>query len=222
MRLDLATSTGWLLWGLAFLPVVAGMAHAGKDATPAEIRAFFAGKKMKVLTFFGYSGAGYEDPEAMRAAASKVLDELDPKTTIVNIGATAEGIGAVYELAKRKGFATTGIVSTQARDNAVPISPHVDTTFFVKDDTWGGFVAGSEALSPTSRAMVENSDILVAIGGGDVVRDELTAAKRLGKTIRFIPADMNHQAARDKAAKKGQPVPTDFRGSAAQVAPAAR
>ena len=29
-----------------------------KDATPEEIRAFFKDKKMKVLTFLGYSGAG--------------------------------------------------------------------------------------------------------------------------------------------------------------------
>jgi hypothetical protein len=32
-----------------------------KDATPEEIRTFFKGKKMKVLTFLGYSGAEYEN-----------------------------------------------------------------------------------------------------------------------------------------------------------------
>jgi len=87
----------------------------------------------------------------------------------------------------------------------------------VKDETWGGFLSGGTELSPTSRAMVENSDVLVAIGGGDVVRDELLAAKRLGKSVRFIPADMNHAAARKKAADKGQPAPADFRGSASAV-----
>ena len=34
---------------------------------------------------------------------------------------------------------------------------------------------------------------------GEVARDELTAAKKMGKQIRFIPADMNHQIARDRA-----------------------
>ena len=211
------TSLGWMVWGLSLVPLVIGTAVASQEKTPEEIRAFFAGKKMKVLTFFGYSGAGYEDPASMRATASAVLDEFDPKTTIVNIGATEEGIGAVYEIAKRKGFTTTGIVSTQARDQNVPLSPHVETIFFVKDDTWGGYLPDGTELSPTSRAMVENSDVLVAIGGGDVVRDELTAARRLGKPVRFVPADMSHAAAREKAAKKGHPAPTEFDGSAAKA-----
>ena len=47
--------------------------------------------------------------------------------------------------------------------------------------------------------MVENSDIIVDIGGGEVARDELVAAKRLGKKVRFIPADMNHHKARESA-----------------------
>jgi hypothetical protein len=51
-------------------------------------------------------------------------------------------------------------------------------------------------------------------GGGEVTRDELTAAKRSGKDVRVFPADMNHALAREKALKRGQPVPTDFRGAA--------
>jgi len=37
---------------------------------------------------------------AMLASAERVMSEFDPAGTIVNIGATPEGIGAVYELAK--------------------------------------------------------------------------------------------------------------------------
>lgn len=217
MRGAIVTSAALAMLSLALVPLVVGAVRASEEASADEVRAFFARKKMKVLTFFGYSGAGYEDAAAMRARASSILDEFDPKTTIVNIGATEEGIGAVYEIAKQKGFATTGIVSTQARDQKVALSPHVDTVFFVKDATWGGYLPGGTELSPTSRAMVENSDVLVGIGGGDVVRDELTAARKLGKSIRFVPADMNHAAAREKAAKKGQPAPTEFGGSAAKA-----
>jgi threonine dehydratase len=65
--------------------------------------------------------------------------------------------------------------------------------------------------------MVENSDVLVAIGGGDVARDELRVAKQAGKRVQFIAADMNHAAAIEKAAKKGQPAPTAFGGSAAEA-----
>jgi hypothetical protein len=36
-----------------------------REATSEEIRAFFKGKNMKVLTFLGYSGAEYENKAAM-------------------------------------------------------------------------------------------------------------------------------------------------------------
>jgi hypothetical protein len=47
-----------------------------------------------------------------------------------------------------------------------------------------------------------------------VTRDEMLAARKAGKRITFVPADMNHKIAREKARSKGQPEPTDFRGSA--------
>jgi len=185
-----------------------------REATPAEVHAYFKSQHKTVLTLLGYSAADYEDKAALISQVTEILDRSDPRTTIVNIGATPDGIGVVYELAKKKGFATTGIVSTQARESKASLSPCVDVVFFVKDASWGGFLEGTERLSPTSTAMVEVSDRLVAIGGGDVTRDELTAAKRAGKDVRFIAADMNHAIARERALKRGQPVPTDFRGAA--------
>jgi hypothetical protein len=199
------------LWAACALP------SPPREATPEEIRTFFQARNKTVLTFAGYSGAEYEDRAAMLEQAARVLDQEDPKTTIVNGGATAVGIGAVYEIAKRKGFLTTGIVSTQARESQAELSPYVDVVFFVKDETWGGFLPETETLSPTSKAMVENSDRIFAIGGGEVARDEMIAARRSGKKVEFIPADMNHRIAREKALKKGQPAPTDFRGAAASL-----
>ena len=207
-----------MLWlAIAFGGFALAATEAGRavqTATPQEVKRYFQQSGMRVLTFAGYSGAGYEDADRMLAEAMAILARYDPKKTIVNIGATADGIGAVYPLARKKGFRTTGIVSTQARDNNVPLSPSVGRVFFVPDETWGGFVAGTRRLSPTSIAMVESSDVMVAIGGGDVTRDEITAAKELGKEVRFIPADMNHQKAIDTARRKGTPEPTDFRGPA--------
>ena len=150
----------------------------------------------------------------MIEAATRVLAEFDPGKTIVNIGATPDGIGAVYELAKKKGYRTSGIVSSQAKKSNVALSPCVDVVFYVTDDSWGGLLPGTNVLSPTSAAIVESSDVLVAIGGGEIARDELAAAKRLGKQVRFIPADMNHRIATDKARKDGKPAPADFRGAA--------
>lgn len=184
------------------------------DARPADVVEFFARDGRTVLTFTGFSGSGYEDRAAMLRHAGRVLQQFDPRRTIVNIGATAAGIGAVYELAKRRGFATTGIVSMEAKRVAAELSPCVDHVFYVDDETWGGCLPGTRTLSPTSAAMVAVSARLVAIGGGEVTRDELLAARALGKPVTFIAADMNHVAAVKKAAGSGQPLPTDFRGAA--------
>lgn len=188
-----------------------------REASVDEVRTFFQKQDRRVVTFVGFSGAGYEDEPAMLAHATAILDEYDPAKTIVNIGATAEGIGALYLVAKQRGFMTTGIVSTQARDEHVALSPAVDHVLFVRDATWGGKLPDSDRLSPTSTAMVENSDVLIGIGGGEIGRDEMLAARRAGKTVRFVPADMNHRAAIEKAQKKGKPAPTDFRGAVAEA-----
>lgn len=180
--------------------------------SPQQAKAFFARRGKAVLTFVGYSGAGYEDAERMLEEARNVLSVHSPRKTIVNIGATVDGIGQVYAVAKHMGFETTGIVSTQAKKYGAELSPHADRVFYIEDESWGGFLDGTKKLSPTSDAMVACSDVVVAIGGGAVGRDEMVAARKRGKTIKFIPADMKHKTAIEKARKKGEPIPTDFRG----------
>ena len=184
-----------------------------EEKTPQQVHEFFRAQHRKVVSFFGYSGAEYEDHAGMLAQARQALSHFDPHKTIVNVGATGVGIGAVYELAKEKGFTTTGIVSSQAREQDVPLSPSVDYVFYVQDSTWGGYLPGTAKLSPTSEAMVNSSDVLIAIGGGDVARDELLEARRRKKDVKFFPADMSHRLARDAAASKNKPEPTDFRGA---------
>jgi hypothetical protein len=192
-----------------------GQAPVSKTATSQEIKNFFRSKAKTTLTFVGYSGTGYENQAAMLDRAEQILTEFDASKTIVNIGATPDGIGEIYKVAKQRGFLTTGIVSTQAKEAKVPLSPFVDFVFYVRDATWGGNLDGTHRLSPTSEAMVENSDIFVGIGGGEVARDELLAAKRSGKKVLFFPADMNHRKAVESAKRKGLPIPTEFRGAAA-------
>jgi hypothetical protein len=182
-------------------------------STVDAIQSFFQKRGKTVLTFLGYSGAGYQDNAAMLAHVTAILDSLDPTKTIVNIGATIDGIGVVYELAKRKGFETSGIVSSQARENKATLAPCAGTVFFVEDATWGGLIAGTKTLSPTSTAIVRVSDRIVAIGGGDIARDEFDAAEKLRKDVKFFPADMNHEVALARAAKRGEKAPTDFRGA---------
>lgn len=183
--------------------------------SPEDVRRWFQRQARRVVTFTGYSGAGYEDDARMRTIVERELSTLDPSRTIINAGATAEGIGAVYPTAKRLGFSTTGIVSSQALEASARVSDQVDHVFYVEDDTWGGFRPGTAELSPCSRAMVDVTDEFIAIGGGAIARDELSIAHRMGKPVRFFPADMNHAEAIRKAITRGQQAPpTDFSGDA--------
>lgn len=185
-----------------------------READAATVVAQVRAGGRQVLSLHGFSGAGYQDPAAMLALAGRLLDAEDPARVALSIGGTAEGIGAVYALAKARGFATLGIVSTQARAAQVPLSPCVDVVYLVPDGLWGGLDPATGRLSPTSQAIVAAGDRFVAIGGGDIARDELLAARRLGKPVQAFAADMDHALARDKARRQGAPAPVDFRGSA--------
>jgi hypothetical protein len=185
----------------------------GMRMSPAETQAFFRRFNKPVLSFFGYSVA-YEDQDAMLTIARKGLSKIHPNAVLINIGATASGIGAVYPLAKEMGFTTTGIVSSVAAEHMDSISEAVDCVCFVADTQWGGRLAGTDRLSPTSQAMVACSDVLVAIGGGEVTRDELMAAKSIGKPVYFYPAEVSHRHLSQRAQKRNEPPPESFWGAA--------
>jgi hypothetical protein len=181
--------------------------------TPEQAVAFIRTRGKMVLTFFGYSGMGYEDEMAMLKTARDVLSQYRPEKTLVVSGATEVGIGAIYRLAKSMQFETAGIVTSQAADKPEGISAFVDHICFIKDVQYGGKLRNSSELSPTSRAMVDCSDILVAIGGGDISREELVEGKKQGKPVQYFPADMNHENALRQAIKKGLPTPDSFKGT---------
>lgn len=179
-----------------------------------EVLAWFKNQGKAILTFVGYSASGYEDHSGMMKIAAKILADHDFSKTIVNIGGTPTGIGAVYRLAKEIGFDTSGIISVRAKSDNVALSRWADVVFLVPDETWGGFMKGTGKLSPTSQLIVETADQIVGIGGGDICRDELIAGLKAGKSVIFHQSEMNHRMAIDTARKKKFPIPTDFRGPA--------
>lgn len=188
------------------VPNQARILHPSIEQVKNEIRK--PGKK--VVTFAGYSSAEYENKKEMLSQARAILSALDPKTTIINIGATPDGIGAVYEIAKDLGFETIGIVSEKGLTYGV--STFVDKVFFIQDSSWGGFIPGTNKLSPTSETIIEISDQFIAIGGGQIAAEEMSEALNAGRKVTFIAADMNHNKAITTAQSKGQPIPSDFRG----------
>jgi hypothetical protein len=194
---------------------VASASGAGRIVRPTDADAAIARIReagRSVVTFVGFSGAGYEDAAAVERVIAKLLDDLSPTSVLICAGATPEGIGAVYPLAKKRGFTTLGIVSALAEKEGATFSQDADTVFVIADDTWGGLNADGK-LSQTSSAMVGAADEMIAIGGGEIARDEIAAAMAMGKKVRYIVADMNHAAAIRKAKEMRQPEPDDFRGA---------
>jgi predicted Rossmann-fold nucleotide-binding protein len=205
------------LIGHVMLQLRLGKRVVGWSMTPDETISYFKGRGKMILTFYGYSGMGYEDEHGMLQTARQVLNQYHPEKTIVMIGATSVGVGAVYRVAKANGFETAGIVTSEALEYPNGISNAVDHICFINDTQYGGKLSNSDELSPTSKAMVACSDILVAIGGGDISRDELLEGKKQGKPIQFFPADMNHEHMIRYAKRLGQPEPESFMGSVHEV-----
>lgn len=188
----------------------------GWNMTPEQAVAFFKAQGKSVLSFYGYA-VDYQNATEPRKTVRDVLLKHAPSTTLVNYGATKAGMGAVYPLAKSMGFTTTGIVSTLALYTPGEISPDVEHICFIGDTQWGGKVGDSEELSPTSKAMIACSDMLVALGGGEISRDELVAARDIGKPVEYYPAEVNHEWVLARARNKGIPPPDTFWGAVHEV-----
>lgn len=184
----------------------------GWNMTPEQAVAFFHKQNKNVLTFYGYA-VDYQNAAEPRQTVRELLLQHAPSKTLVNYGATRGGMGAVYEVARTMGFTTTGIVSTLALEFADGISPYVDHICFIGDTTWGGKLPDSQELAPTSKAMIACSDLLIAVGGGEITRDELLAAREQGKPIQYYPAEVNHDWVLANARKKGHPPPDTFWGA---------
>jgi len=200
IRLQLSNKTQVIGWGMK----------------PDEAKLFFIGQKKTVVTLFGYSSS-YEDENAMLEIVRQVISRYSPETTLINIGATRGGLGAAYPVAKSMGFTTAGIVTTIALNYPEEISHAVDYVCFIEDNQWGGKLPNSSELSATSQAMVDCSDILIGIGGGEICVDEMLAGREQGKPVEFYPAEINHVWAIRRAKRLGLPEPDTFNGAAHDV-----
>jgi hypothetical protein len=169
------------------------------------------GLNKKVLLLMGYAELGYQDEAAMLKTVRTALSELDAEKFVVCSGATSQGIGKAYQVAKEMGFETIGIVSTLALSSAGSFSPFVDRIYIVNDNQWGGYIPGTQLAAPTTRAFLEVADVVLAIGGGNNTAALLSIATQQYPDIvlEYVAADMNHK----KADKKG----LDRAGSASKV-----
>lgn len=195
-----------------------GVKQQGQNATDPlskdEVVQRIKGLNKKVYTLFGYSLLDYQDKRGALSKIRRELEKLDRSEWVINIGATEDGIGAAYQMAKSMGFQTIGLVSTQALTYSGRFSPYVDDIFIVNDRNWGGFIPGTQTLAPATEAYLQVSDVISAHGGGENTAVTITEAKRRGINVRYTPAEMNHDVANKQAAQAARPVPADYKGPA--------
>jgi hypothetical protein len=72
-----------------------------------------------------------------------------------------------------------------------------------------------ELPTASTTALMRSNHGFEGIGGGEIARDELLATGRAGKPVTFIPAEMNHELARERARRMGQPQPKESDGASA-------
>jgi hypothetical protein len=177
------------------------------------VRGLRTGRK-RVVTFAGYGELGYQDEPSLERATASVLRSFDPATTIVNTGTLLTegfkaGIAAIYPVARGLGFETVGIHPSIAlvHPKRHALAQAVNRVYFVGDPTWGGFLPGTRQLSQTLRTLLEASDELVAIGGGEHTAQEIEAFLAHGKPVRFFAAEMHRETTRLWCAEKRIPLP---------------
>lgn len=136
------------------------------------------------IVFGGYSGLGYEKPEAVRDEAKKTLENLKVRygdRLMVVSGATSVGIGLVYEVASELGLPTLGVVSDQV--NPGDISPFCDHVLLVSDPagTWEVKTKSGDSY------MVEaaRSGEMIYFGGGEISASEIREARGKGISVIF-------------------------------------
>ncbi len=168
----------------------------------------------QVYTLFGYSKLDYQNKEEVMAEIKSELGKLDLTDTVINIGATEDGIGYAYKIAKEMGFDTIGIVSTQSLTYSGKFSEYVDKIFIVNDHNWGGYVPGTKNLAETTKAYLAVSNVISAHGGGENTAVILNEAKKLGIKTKYSPAEMNHDKAIEQARIKKENPPVDYKGAA--------
>lgn len=161
------------------------------EANQAIHQILKAKRNKTIHSLFGYSDLGYKNKKHIMNKIEADLKRLDPNNTIILIGATEAGIGEAYQIAKKLGFETMGIVSIRALNYSGKFSPFVDQIFIINDPIWGGYAPNTNELSSVAKVFLAVSDFISAYGGGNNTLSVLQNADLLKIPYSFVPANMN-------------------------------
>lgn len=166
-----------------------------------------------VLVFGGFSGMGYKDPEKLQVHIQKEIkrhiDQHGVHNLLIVAGATPDGIGCVYDIAKNLGVNTLGIVSQQASTNS--LAKNCDNVIQIKDPDNSWKVPDDSGDSYVVYAASKNGCFL-AFGGGSVTSSELEEATRKEIETKVFPdpIKLEEKLAQGKTRAEICPVQTKY------------
>ncbi len=138
----------------------------------------------RVIVFGGFSGLGYENNDKLKGTINnrikQDIEKYGKDNVVVVAGATSDGIGACYEVAKELGVSTYGIVSEAGKEYGS--DKHCDKTFYVPDPK-GTWQVLNDQGSSYMVDVAKNNGALVYYGGGDVAVTEIKEAQERGISV---------------------------------------
>lgn len=167
------------------------------------------------LMVVGFSAQKYSNLTDVREKFANIIDEIAKKTgskddMAVISGATDCSITQIANDPTLTGINhNIGIVSEQARDcKGVEINLNVGTTIYVpsKDGSWETKdAAGNQILAEIKEQCgIEKDCYFIAIGGGEIAREETIAAIKAGLNVTIVFAETDNP----KLDKNHQPLPS--------------
>lgn len=166
------------------------------DIDPIKVELDKLTKNKHILVFSGFSQLGYRDIPSLEKALNEIISNAIQDHGInhlcVAAGATSEGIGRVYEIAKSWNIATLGIVSEQAKSNASSTAKNCDEVIYVPDPTGSWKTLDNEGKSymvyvATKKESISRTGEFLAFGGGKITLSELNDAETLNIKPRVFP-----------------------------------
>jgi len=152
----------------------------------------------KVITFLGYSSAGYEEPETVDRYITETLSHEcpTPHDCEVLLGST-DGILRAAKIAHSKGIDVT-IITSEDGKNQLGNLPRSDQSVVTRlysidshDVGWKIDEEGNKEISAIAHALIKSSDKIYMIGGGKIGIAEMEYAASKEKDLTYFPAKYN-------------------------------
>ncbi|ATW33821.1 hypothetical protein [Candidatus Williamhamiltonella defendens] len=162
--------------------------NSGYQTDPLKNKLDETTRQKHVMVFSGFSELDYKDVDALETKITSILEDAIKTHSldklIVVAGATGDGIGRVYQIAKTLNIRTIGIVSEEAKKYYSNF-PYCDEVFFVNDpnETWKVLDEGGKSYMvyvATKKEDIHRTGEFLVFGGGQVTVSELEEAKALG------------------------------------------